>query len=71
MKIKILEDFKDGRKDYIKDDELTVSDEDGAYFCGNGWAKDAAGQVETGERNVHAKRLDVRNAQHDNSASEV
>lgn len=71
MKIKILENFKDGVESYVKDDVRTVSDESGAYFCGNGWAEDVDGKVETAARSTTEVRLDVRNATHKQTADKV
>lgn len=47
MRIECLTNFKHGRRDYTKDDQITVDDELGAYFCTAGWAKDLDGNVET------------------------
>jgi hypothetical protein len=48
MKIQALCTFLDGPDRFEKDDQRTVSDEDGARFVANGWARDMAGQVATG-----------------------
>lgn len=65
MRVKILEDVKHDGSDYLKDDELTVTDDLGAYFCENGWAKDASGTVTTAKRDVNRTvKLDVQNIQH-------
>jgi len=61
MRIKVLVNFKDRRVDYTSGDgPLTVSDENGAYFCGNGWAEDVDGKVETGTIDLNVARLDIR-----------
>ena len=49
MKIQVLCTFKDGKDHFEKDDIRTVSDEDGARFCGASWAKDVSGEVITSE----------------------
>jgi hypothetical protein len=59
MKIEALESIKaDG---YVLDaeDVKTVPDEVGAKWCARGWAKDTAGVVPTGERQVLNARLVV------------
>jgi hypothetical protein len=45
MQIECLTTFKEGKETFHKDDVRTVSDEDGARFVANGWAKDRAGRV--------------------------
>lgn len=64
MKIEALERFLDGTNVYEKGDVRTVSDEDGAYFVGNGWAEDVEGKVDTGERDISNVKLDLRTATH-------
>ena len=59
MKIEALESIKaDG---YVLDaeDVKTVPDDVGAKWCARGWAKDTAGVVPTGERQVLNARLVV------------
>jgi hypothetical protein len=59
MKIEALESIKaDG---YILDaeDVKTVPDEVGAKWCALGWARDMAGEVPTGERQILNARLVV------------
>lgn len=64
MKIEILEERLRG-KDRVtgihhsveRGDRITVSDACGAAWCAHGWAKDLSGEVETGERTIHPKRV--------------
>lgn len=52
---------------FTKDEQRTVPDEIGAYFCKHGWAEDVSGSVETGVRDTNSNvGLDV-----DNTASAV
>jgi hypothetical protein len=44
----------------VEGDTLTVPDAIGANWCRYGWAKDTAGQVETGPRVVLDARLTVQ-----------
>jgi len=64
MKIEILEERLRGldrvtgqHYDVERGDRITVSDECGAAWCAHGWAKDLAGEVETGELIVRGARL--------------
>ena len=54
MKIEALTTFIDGADRFEQGDVRTVSDERGAYFVGNGWAKDMSGEVATGEAGGNA-----------------
>lgn len=49
MKIKAITTFIDGTDRFEAGDQRTVEDERGAYFVGNGWAIDLAGQAVEGE----------------------
>ncbi len=72
MKIEILETFLDGKDRYEKGEVRGVTDENGRYFCGNGWAKDQAGKVETAPRQQNGEvRLDIRGSSHDQTADKV
>ena len=66
MKIECLETFLDGTTRFEKGDVRNVSDEDGEYFCSNGWAKDVDGKVATGERAKSGDPvvLDIRSGTH-------
>lgn len=68
MKINALTTFLDGRDRYEKDDERTVSDEDGARFVAAGWAEDLSGTVATGVAAVGATNLQVDNLTHKTEA---
>lgn len=71
MKIEVLETFLDGATRYEAGEVRAVSDEDGAYFCGNGWARDVDGKVATAERQKNGEvRLDIRGARHQQTANE-
>jgi hypothetical protein len=59
MKIEILTTFLDGKDEYIKDEVRIVSDEAGARFVANGWAKDEAGRVAVAASGETA--LDIQN----------
>jgi len=48
MKIECLMTFLDGKDRFEEGDVRTVEDEKGAQFVANGWAKDVAGRVATG-----------------------
>ncbi len=50
MQIEVLEDFLHWETRFTTGDTVTVSSEDGEYFCANGWALDVAQKVITGER---------------------
>jgi hypothetical protein len=62
MKIKCLTKFLDGVIQFELDDQCTVSDEDGARFCSNGWAEDMDGKVPTAEPTGGATTLQVHNS---------
>ena len=62
MKIKLLETVKHGGHEYVADDEVTVADDLGEYFCTAGWAQDLAGDIKTGDRlAAHGAQLEVDN----------
>jgi len=71
MKIEVLEFFLDGKDRYEEGDIRTVSQEDGEYFCSNGWAEDVEGKVATGERQTKKSVLDVRGTTHGQKADKV
>lgn len=77
MRVKILEDeFRheiagEGLRVFRKDDELTVPDADGEYFCANGWAQDLEGNVETAERDTNRKVLFVDKVAETTAAGEA
>lgn len=54
MKIEVLEEIRHGRDVFHEGESRVVDDDVGAYFCANGWAKDAAGAVETANRDPRA-----------------
>ena len=59
MKIEALETIKSGGYLLEAEDVKTVPDELGARWCALGWARDVAGVVPTGERQVIDARLSV------------
>ncbi len=63
MKIEALTTFLDGNDRFEQGDIRTVDDERGAYFVGNGWAKDLSGEVATGEAAENAA-LVIESAAH-------
>jgi len=71
MKIELLEKVMHGRDVFEAGDVRTVQDDLGAYFCSCGWAKDVDGNVETAERDIHAKRMVPDSVVHGVSTSEV
>lgn len=71
MKIEMLEKVLHGRDVFEAGDVRTVPDDVGAYFCACGWAKDVDGNVETAERDVHAKRVVPESVAHGVTAGEV
>lgn len=48
MKVEILTSFTHKGENFILDDQRTVSDADGEYFCRAGWARDLSGTIPTG-----------------------
>lgn len=61
MRIEILTTFLDERDEFVKDDIRTVSADDGARFVANGWARDLAGRVATGNAQSDSS-LDIQNS---------
>lgn len=65
MRIQCLTHFKDTDAgtptDFYQDDVCSVSDEDGARFCANGWARDVSGETPTGATAQGATDLDIAN----------
>jgi len=59
MKVEILEEtgVKHAGVHYASGDHVTVSDELGRMFCGAGWARDLADEVETGERKTDGSNV--------------
>lgn len=49
MKIEVTTTFLDGADRFEAGDQRTVPDERGAVFVKNGWAKDLAGNVASGQ----------------------
>ena len=62
MKIECLTTFLDGTDTFEADDERTVSDDRGARFVANGWAKDVAGRVATGSAVTVDSKLAINNS---------
>ena len=62
MKIEALTTFLDGRDRFELGDIRTVSDEDGARFCAEGWAKDISGTVPTGDATTGTADLAIHNS---------
>ena len=61
-------DFLDGETRYEKDQEYTVDDGLGLYFCRNGWAKnldeetEAAAQPSEVDLDVHNSHLGIKDS---------
>lgn len=62
MRIEALTTFLDGKDRFEIGDIRTVEDERGAMFVANGWAKDLAGGVATGEPVASAVSLDIHSS---------
>jgi len=62
MKIECLTTFLDGKDRYESGDVRTVDDEKGAQFVANGWAKDVAGRVATGDAVTVGSDLAINNS---------
>lgn len=63
MKIEALETFIHQGRRFDAGDRATVDEATGRYLCGNGWAKDLAGVVETAERDTRRSvTLDVHDS---------
>jgi hypothetical protein len=62
MKIECSTTFLDGAERFEAGDIRTVDDERGAYFVGNGWAKDVTGAVATGAETSGEITLEVQGA---------
>ena len=73
MKVEILEEtgIREAGILYPYGDQVTVSDEVGEKWCGAGWTKDLAGNVETGERRTDVQVLSVENGSLDHAAEEM
>ncbi len=68
MWIKVLEESGIKHDPYghlLKDEVRLVSEEDGKYFVGNGWAEDTDGKVPTGERDLRPKVAAPASLKHD------
>ena len=65
MQVEILEErlSSDGFAG-SKGDRLTVPDDVGSAWCIYGWAKDMAGKVDTGERNINPVTVNPKNLAH-------
>lgn len=57
-RIEMLADVRDA-PGYLKGEVRVVTPEVAGYLCGNGWAKDLAGDLATGSPDTSAKTLDV------------
>lgn len=72
MKIEMLETVKHAGDTYPAEDQRTVDDEIGRYFCDNGWARDMSGEYPTAERDISGQRVvHPDNALSGHNASEV
>lgn len=78
MKVEILEerlksaDPETGRHyDLEEGDRVTVSDTCGEHWCDQGWAKDVAGEVPTGERVVRGARVEADGGTHATETEEA
>ena len=72
MKIEVLEKILHEREVFEAGETRVVDDALGKYFCANGWAKDADGNVPTGERDVNRRvTLNVDNTRHATAAGEA
>lgn len=73
MKVEILEEtgIREAGLLYVHGDQVTVSDEFGEKWCGAGWAKDLAGNVETGERRTDVQVLSVDDGEIDHVAEDA
>jgi hypothetical protein len=71
MRIEALETIKSSGYLLEAGDILTVSDALGSKWCANGWAKDTAGMVQTGERRVISATVIPVSSNHTQSGSEV
>lgn len=60
MRVELLENVKSNGYALTAGDSITVPDEIGASWCGAGWAKDTAGNVETGPRIVRGVEIQVQ-----------
>ena len=70
MKIKVIIEggFTDDGDIFEFDDQRTVSDERGEYFCRAGWVEDMSGQVATKKPNRNDVVLKVNNNIHETTA---
>ena len=71
MIIEMLETVMHGREQFKSGERRDVSDELGAYFCECGWAKDADGKVQTGERKLNEVVLTPDSVAHNVKSTEV
>lgn len=78
MKIEVLEKKLRGKDrvtgkhyDLEEGDRVTVSDACGAAWCAHGWVKDLSGEVETGERTIHPKRVSPKKLNLSTKATKV
>lgn len=71
MKVEMLETVRHDGSEYVAGDVRVVSDDLGNYFCGNGWAKDVDGSVETAARDVNRKSLAPASVFHGHKAGGV
>jgi len=61
MRIEALENFNVGDLRVTAGDIITVDDQVGQHACAHGWAKDASGEVPTGQRIPGVSTLHLQN----------
>lgn len=66
MKIEVIKTFLDGRNRFEPGEVRQVPDDLGAYFCANGWSRDLAGEVATGDPGSAPVELDIDDLHHAN-----
>lgn len=59
MRVKMLEKVLHDGHTFEEGEVREVSEAVGAYFCGNGWAEDAEGKVETKPRDTRPRRIEA------------
>lgn len=70
-RIEMLTDVRDAGLQYFKGEIRIVTPEKAGYFCGLGWARDLAGDVQTGTPDTSEKTLEVQSVRHVIAASTV
>lgn len=68
MWIEVLTSFTSKGREFIANERRFVSANDGARWCGLGWARDLTGEVPTGEVDTSPKRLEIEGARHASTA---